>query len=304
MSRSFAARFRLPRPAPDRLRRVGQEPDAVIDADPGDHRERGRRSSTPTAARRASDPGTQTRDTLEAPTEELDPRETYVATVKTNCGTFEITLDAKRAPKTGGSFKYLADQELLQRPADPPDRPRLRLPGRRSRGQRLGRPRLHGRRGAAQGPQIRQVRRRDGQDRRRPAGHVRLAVLRRHRRRRRASSRPTTRCWARSRAGQDGRRQDRRDHHRPAHGLPGRAGADQVDQRRRDARPRFQIPPASVGHDLERELEALGRRRRRPGRAGSPRGARRRRCAAARRRSPLEQSALAPSATATGLPSG
>ena len=32
-----------------------------------------------------------------------------MATVKTNCGTFEITLDAKRAPKTGDSFKYLAD---------------------------------------------------------------------------------------------------------------------------------------------------------------------------------------------------
>ena len=29
--------------------------------------------------------------------------------MKTNCGTFEITLDAKRAPKTGASFKALAD---------------------------------------------------------------------------------------------------------------------------------------------------------------------------------------------------
>ena len=28
----------------------------------------------------------------------------------TNCGEFEITLDAERAPKTGGSFKYLADK--------------------------------------------------------------------------------------------------------------------------------------------------------------------------------------------------
>jgi cyclophilin family peptidyl-prolyl cis-trans isomerase len=39
----------------------------------------------------------------------LDPAKTYVATVKTNCGTFAITLDAERAPKTGGSFKALAD---------------------------------------------------------------------------------------------------------------------------------------------------------------------------------------------------
>jgi peptidyl-prolyl cis-trans isomerase B (cyclophilin B) len=40
----------------------------------------------------------------------LDPGKTYVATVDTSQGTFEITLDAKRAPKTGGSFKSLADK--------------------------------------------------------------------------------------------------------------------------------------------------------------------------------------------------
>jgi len=44
------------------------------------------------------------------PKQKLDPAKTYVATVDTNCGEFEITLDAKRAPKTGGSFKYLADR--------------------------------------------------------------------------------------------------------------------------------------------------------------------------------------------------
>jgi peptidyl-prolyl cis-trans isomerase B (cyclophilin B) len=42
----------------------------------------------------------------------LDPAKTYVATVVTNCGRFEITLDAKRAPKTGASFKSLADQKF------------------------------------------------------------------------------------------------------------------------------------------------------------------------------------------------
>jgi cyclophilin family peptidyl-prolyl cis-trans isomerase len=60
--------------------------------------------------RRPEDPGKQTRPKLKKPDEELDDAHTYVATVKTNCGTFEITLDAKRAPKTGGSFKALADQ--------------------------------------------------------------------------------------------------------------------------------------------------------------------------------------------------
>jgi cyclophilin family peptidyl-prolyl cis-trans isomerase len=46
------------------------------------------------------------------PRGELDPDKTYVATVETNCGTFEITLDAERAPKTGASFKSLADQRF------------------------------------------------------------------------------------------------------------------------------------------------------------------------------------------------
>ena len=47
---------------------------------------------------------------LPKPAVELDPAKTYVATVTTNCGEFQITLDAKRAPETGGSFKYLADK--------------------------------------------------------------------------------------------------------------------------------------------------------------------------------------------------
>ena len=47
---------------------------------------------------------------LAAPKRRLQAGKRYVATVKTSCGTFEITLDAKRAPKTGGSFKYLADK--------------------------------------------------------------------------------------------------------------------------------------------------------------------------------------------------
>jgi cyclophilin family peptidyl-prolyl cis-trans isomerase len=47
---------------------------------------------------------------LPKPTEKLAGGKAYVATVSTTCGDFEITLDAKRAPKTGGSFKYLADK--------------------------------------------------------------------------------------------------------------------------------------------------------------------------------------------------
>jgi cyclophilin family peptidyl-prolyl cis-trans isomerase len=47
---------------------------------------------------------------LPKPTTELAGSKAYVATVSTSCGDFQITLDAKRAPKTGGSFKYLADK--------------------------------------------------------------------------------------------------------------------------------------------------------------------------------------------------
>ena len=47
---------------------------------------------------------------LPKPKAKLDRSKTYVATVSTNCGDFEITLDAKQAPRTGGSFKELADK--------------------------------------------------------------------------------------------------------------------------------------------------------------------------------------------------
>jgi peptidyl-prolyl cis-trans isomerase B (cyclophilin B) len=56
----------------------------------------------------AKDPGD-----IKKPTEKLDKSKSYVATVSTNCGDFEIALDAKRAPVTGGNFKYLADQKFF-----------------------------------------------------------------------------------------------------------------------------------------------------------------------------------------------
>jgi peptidyl-prolyl cis-trans isomerase B (cyclophilin B) len=51
--------------------------------------------------------------TLAKPKEKLSKSKTYVATVSTTCGDFEITLDAKRAPITGGNFKYLADKKFF-----------------------------------------------------------------------------------------------------------------------------------------------------------------------------------------------
>ena len=47
---------------------------------------------------------------LAKPKERLKAGGTYVAKVVTSCGEFKIALDPKQAPRTGGSFKYLADK--------------------------------------------------------------------------------------------------------------------------------------------------------------------------------------------------
>jgi peptidyl-prolyl cis-trans isomerase B (cyclophilin B) len=56
------------------------------------------------------EPGSQ--GNLPKPTTELKAGKTYVARVLTNCGEFEITLDPKRAPKTGGSFASLVGKRF------------------------------------------------------------------------------------------------------------------------------------------------------------------------------------------------
>jgi cyclophilin family peptidyl-prolyl cis-trans isomerase len=50
---------------------------------------------------------------LAKPTEKLDASKTYVATVSTNCGDFDITLAVKQQPKTAASFKHLADETFF-----------------------------------------------------------------------------------------------------------------------------------------------------------------------------------------------
>ena len=44
---------------------------------------------------------------LAAPPQTVKPGEKLTAAMKTSCGTFEIALDTKRAPKTANSFAYL-----------------------------------------------------------------------------------------------------------------------------------------------------------------------------------------------------
>jgi peptidyl-prolyl cis-trans isomerase B (cyclophilin B) len=75
-------------------------------------------ASTPTPAATESEAGCARVDRpeskgegdLKKPSERLQAGTTYVATVSTNCGDFEITLDSEDAPRTGGSFKFLADE--------------------------------------------------------------------------------------------------------------------------------------------------------------------------------------------------
>jgi peptidyl-prolyl cis-trans isomerase B (cyclophilin B) len=47
---------------------------------------------------------------LPAPKQTVKPGEKLTAVVQTSCGTFEIALDTKRAPKTSNSFAYLAEE--------------------------------------------------------------------------------------------------------------------------------------------------------------------------------------------------
>ena len=67
-------------------------------------------AATPEPACEKTQPAKPKRVKLPKPTTELKAGKTYVARVLTNCGEFEITLDPKRAPRTGGSFKYLVDK--------------------------------------------------------------------------------------------------------------------------------------------------------------------------------------------------
>lgn len=57
-------------------------------------------------------PKTKKQSFKAAPPMTIDTAKTYVAHVSTTCGTFDITLDAKVAPKTANSFVFLADKKF------------------------------------------------------------------------------------------------------------------------------------------------------------------------------------------------
>jgi peptidyl-prolyl cis-trans isomerase B (cyclophilin B) len=78
-------------------------------------------TATPTATQAAggcakvANPGPKNVGHLAKPHTKLNAKKTYVATVKTSCGDFQITLDAKRAPVTGGNFAYLVAKRFFDK---------------------------------------------------------------------------------------------------------------------------------------------------------------------------------------------
>jgi cyclophilin family peptidyl-prolyl cis-trans isomerase len=63
---------------------------------------------TETGCQSAQAPAARPEPDLDKPKLRLSASKEWTATVKTNCGSFTIALDARRAPKTGGSFVTLA----------------------------------------------------------------------------------------------------------------------------------------------------------------------------------------------------
>ena len=77
-----------------------------------------------------------------APTERLDPEKTYDLVFETNCGSFTVTLDLETGTGDGCLARLAREVGLLRRHDLPPDRPRLRDPGRRPDAVGSRRPRL------------------------------------------------------------------------------------------------------------------------------------------------------------------
>ena len=123
------------------------------------------------------------------PRRELDATKRYDLTLDTSCGQIDIRLDQRTSPATAASVASLARSGFYDQHGLPPDRARLRDPGRR--------PHRHGhRRTGIQHPRYASAEHvlpeghgGHGQDRSRAARNLRQPVLHRHRRRRRAAAR-------------------------------------------------------------------------------------------------------------------
>jgi cyclophilin family peptidyl-prolyl cis-trans isomerase len=67
-------------------------------------------ATTEAGCRQVDPPQPKGEQDLRKPRLRLNPSKTWLATVATSCGTFAITLDVERAPKTASAFAALARQ--------------------------------------------------------------------------------------------------------------------------------------------------------------------------------------------------
>ena len=129
----------------------------------------------------------------------LDPAKTYTVTLKTNKGTFSFDLDVKDSPKTTASFASLVRKGFFDGLTFHRIVPGFVIQGGDPKGDGTGGPGYT----TVDTPPADTTYTKGvvamAKTERRAAGHLGQPVLRRHRRRRRAS-RPTTRCSARYRA--------------------------------------------------------------------------------------------------------
>jgi peptidyl-prolyl cis-trans isomerase B (cyclophilin B) len=70
-------------------------------------------ASTPAGCTNVKKPAAKPDGTLKRPATKLDPKKTWTATVKTNCGTFAFELDVKRAPNASASIAFLAGKKFF-----------------------------------------------------------------------------------------------------------------------------------------------------------------------------------------------
>jgi peptidyl-prolyl cis-trans isomerase B (cyclophilin B) len=70
-------------------------------------------ASAPAGCTAVAEPKPKPAGTYTKPSFKLNKRRTYVATVKTNCGTFAFTLDVRRAPNAAASIYFLASKKFF-----------------------------------------------------------------------------------------------------------------------------------------------------------------------------------------------
>src|SRR3954451_2318088 len=70
-------------------------------------------AAAPAGCKAVAEPKPKPNGQLKKPAAKLDASKTWIATVKTNCGTFAFKLDTKAAPNASASIAYLAGKKFF-----------------------------------------------------------------------------------------------------------------------------------------------------------------------------------------------